>query len=289
MALHEEIERLVSAVDELDELARSIQTGHSSSTSSDTGSRRLTDDYQRWLAESLAILAEPRAVRFRQLYEGTTWTAGLKEFLADPLRQNVLYDPSKPGNPLTSERFQHPWGNRFHKLILQQRQLLIEELHARGAEATGNAAAPGTEVFVVHGHNDAVRTTVVDVIGRSMGRRPTVLFEQPNRSGTIVEKLEAHASDAGFAVVLLTADDLGRSRSAEVETPRARQNVILEAGYFMGRLSRQRVALLYEPGVELPSDLQGILYIELDSSGTWAFTLGREMRAAGLDADLNRL
>jgi len=88
--------------------------------------------------------------------------------------------------------------------------------------------------------------------------------------------------------VLLTGDDEGRKRETDGELrPRARQNVILELGFFVGALGRGRVALLYEEGVELPSDISGVLYLPLDDAGAWKRTLAREMQAAevGIDAE----
>jgi hypothetical protein len=135
------------------------------------------------------------------------------------------------------------------------------------------------EVFVVHGHDD-VRHTVSEVIA-SASLRPVMLDGRPNRGRTIIEKLEDHANTS-FAVVLLTPDDEGRKRDSRRLRPRARQNVILELGYFLARLGRQRVCALYVAGVELPSDFHGVLYIELDSGGTWQKLLLGELVAAGL-------
>lgn len=80
-----------------------------------------------------------------------------------------------------------------------------------------------------------------------------------------IEKLEKY-SDVEFAVILLTGDDrcdAGRRR-ADGHESRARQNVVLELGYFLGRLGRNRVCILYEKGVEIPSDVKGVLYKKLD-------------------------
>jgi len=70
---------------------------------------------------------------------------------------------------------------------------------------------------------------------------------------------------------------------------RARQNVILELGYFMGKLGRRRVAALYSPDVELPSDIHGLGYIAVDPAGAWTFRLSTELASAGFDVDLNKL
>jgi predicted nucleotide-binding protein len=86
--------------------------------------------------------------------------------------------------------------------------------------------------------------------------------------------------------VLLTGDDEARQRGAEQELRlRARQNVILELGFFVGALGRQRVVLLYEEGVELPSDISGVLYLPLDEAGAWKTRLAREMLEAGVRVD----
>ena len=105
---------------------------------------------------------------------------------------------------------------------------------------------------------------------------------------TIFEKLIANAN-AGYAVVLLTADDLGRAKSEDVDGPRARQNVILELGYFLGRLGRERVMAILEDGVEIPSDYMGVVYAPLDSLGGWRQRLAQEMQAAGYLIDWNKV
>jgi predicted nucleotide-binding protein len=135
------------------------------------------------------------------------------------------------------------------------------------------------EVFVVHGHDDFRHT--VEAYIRSLSLRPVLLDSRPNQGRTIIEKLEAHANTS-FAVVLLTPDDQGRKCGTTRFKFRARQNVVLELGFFLGRLGRHRVCALYVPGVELPSDFHGVLYIELDADGKWRKQLHREFTAAHL-------
>jgi predicted nucleotide-binding protein len=143
-------------------------------------------------------------------------------------------------------------------------------------------------VFIVHGHDDRIREAVARFIER-LGLDAVILHEQPNAGRTIIEKFESCA-DVGFAVVLLTPDDVGASRAASADSKlRARQNVIFELGFFFGKLGRNRVAALYSDGVELPSDLHGILYIALDPHGGWHLQLAKEMKQAGLPIDLNRV
>jgi predicted nucleotide-binding protein len=154
------------------------------------------------------------------------------------------------------------------------------------------AGATGRNVFIVHGHDIGMREAVARCVTQ-LGLNPVILTEQADEGLTIIEKFEKHAgAQTGFAVVLLSPDDDCESRAAAgsiVRTKRARQNVILELGYFLGSLGRGRVRALYREGVELPSDLLGWLYTRMDERGAWRLDLGRELRAAGFDADLNRL
>lgn len=135
-------------------------------------------------------------------------------------------------------------------------------------------------VFLVHGRDTARLSEVAESL-REWGLETTVLHEQPNEGRTIIEKFERYAEQAGFAVAILTGDDVGHPRDFTAGSPRARQNVVFETGFFLGALGRARVAVLYEDGVEKPSDIDGLVYIRLDDRGTWKSELVRELEAAG--------
>ncbi len=143
------------------------------------------------------------------------------------------------------------------------------------------------DIFIVHGHNEEIKITIARVIEK-LGLTPIILHEKPNEGKTIIEKFESH-SKVGFAIVLLTDDDEGKSKNEIDLKKRARQNVVLELGYFIGKLNRSRVLPLYTEDVELPSDMQGVLYTLLDKSGNWKFAIVRELKAAGYEVDANRL
>jgi predicted nucleotide-binding protein len=146
------------------------------------------------------------------------------------------------------------------------------------------------KVFVVHGHDDAVLHHVCRLL-KDLSLEPIVLREMPNSGRTIIEKFEEY-SDVGFAVVLMTADDMGAAlehAQSGAYAPRARQNVIMELGYFTAQLTRSRVAVLTEKSVEVPSDILGVVYTELDKSAAWRTLLGKELKAAGYNVDLNKL
>ena len=103
----------------------------------------------------------------------------------------------------------------------------------------------------------------------------------------MIEKFEAHAGSAGFAIVLLTPDDFGGAASSAPESrPRARQNVILELGYFIGKLGRTHVCALYKGNLELPSDIDGFVYIKHE--GHWKFELAKELKAVWPEVDMNK-
>ncbi|VVD76766.1 hypothetical protein PEP31012_00883 [Pandoraea eparura] len=149
------------------------------------------------------------------------------------------------------------------------------------------AALDATRVFIVHGRDGERKQSVARFIER-LGFTAVILHEQANAGATVIEKLEAHAN-AGFAVILWTGDDVGRLKTESEDKPRARQNVIFECGFFIGKLGRERVCTLVEPGVDVPSDLAGFGYVELDERDRWHLDLAKELRAAGYAVDLNRL
>ena len=141
-----------------------------------------------------------------------------------------------------------------------------------------------SRVFIVHGHDGELRESVARVVERQ-GIEAIILNEQANMGKTIIEKLEEYG-DASCAVCLFTCDDLGRSKSDENDMPRARQNVVFEAGYFIGRFGRENVIVLADKGIELPSDMQGIVYT---NTGSWKFEFLKELRAIGYTVDMNKL
>jgi predicted nucleotide-binding protein len=138
------------------------------------------------------------------------------------------------------------------------------------------------KVFVVHGHDDAVRESVARFLLLS-GCDPIILNEQASRNRTVIEKIEAN-QDVRFALVLLTPDDEGAKKGEPLQ-PRARQNVLLELGYFMAKLGRGNVCALKRGDVEIPSDFAGVIWTAYDSAGAWKKELAKELEAAGFAVD----
>jgi predicted nucleotide-binding protein len=142
-----------------------------------------------------------------------------------------------------------------------------------------------THIFVVHGRDEGAKESTARFLEK-LGITAVILHEQSNLGKTLIEKLE-HYGNVPFAIVLLTPDDEGRARGANTLNPRARQNVVLELGYFVGVLGRKHVCALYKGGVELPSDYDGVAWIDMEPGSDWRLLLARELRAAGFTIDMN--
>jgi predicted nucleotide-binding protein len=141
-------------------------------------------------------------------------------------------------------------------------------------------------VFIVHGQDTGARDAVARFLD-SVGFQSVILHEQANRGLTVIEKVEAN-SDVGFAVVLLTPDDMGNLKDG-IPVPRPRQNVVLELGYFIGKLGRNKVCALKRGDMEIPSELAGMVWEAMDDKGGWKQALARELQAAGHVVDWNKV
>lgn len=167
---------------------------------------------------------------------------------------------------------------------------LVDHQHsiADVSQVDDTQAAPSNRVFVVHGHDESALQGLARFLEK-LGLEAIILREQVDQGRTIIEKFEDNAGDVGFAVVLLTPDDVGSAVAAKEPNARARQNVIFELGYFSGKLGRGKVCLLRKGSVEIPSDLFGVIYTDMDPAEGWQTKLVRELKAAGLKFDANRL
>ena len=142
------------------------------------------------------------------------------------------------------------------------------------------------KVFVVHGRKEGVRDDI-ELFLRRIGLEPIVLCNQPDSGLTIIEKIEKY-TDVNFAVVLYTDCDLGKLKSDVDLKPRARQNVVFEHGYLIAKLTRKNVVALVEPGVEIPGDLSGIIYISLAETD-WKQHVMKEMNNCGMIFDWSKV
>jgi predicted nucleotide-binding protein len=191
------------------------------------------------------------------------------------------------------------WERHNAEVVSRQISILrscweqVTMLTVAAAYATPASPVPvrkhGDEIFLVHGQNEKFRESVARFLEK-LDLSVTILHEKPNKGRTIIEKFSDY-SNVGFAVVLLTADDRGgaRDRPYEEQQLRARQNVLLELGFFLGSLGRGKVCALCEDGVEIPSDYHGVLFVPLDKEGAWRLRLAREIKEAGIPLDMNKV
>jgi Predicted nucleotide-binding protein containing TIR-like domain len=230
-------------------------------------------DRQRWSSFNTELLV--RSFDNKSIADDYNWSPGFGMISMNPSLGEKIED---------FRESVRDWLNRLQSIL--ERLPLIPEgsgvLPTRTSQEQAPLSPAAQSVFIVHGRDQAARETVARFIER-LGLTAIILHEQANQGRTLIEKFEANAQVA-FAIVLLTADD-----TCNPGISRARQNVIFELGYFFGTLGRKRVAALYVPGVELPSDVQGLAYIEWDSKDAWRFLLARELAAAGLPVDASRL
>lgn len=147
-----------------------------------------------------------------------------------------------------------------------------------------DGSGPFSKVFIVHGHDSALKYEMARLIEKQ-NIEAIILSEQENRGATVIEKIEEY-SNVDAAICLFTPDDFGKEKNDEELKYRARQNVVFETGFFMAKLKRKNVILVAESEVEMPSDLQGVMYTNV---GEWQFKVLRELRSIGYNIDMNKL
>jgi predicted nucleotide-binding protein len=239
-----------------------------------TASSGLDPAAEQHVRESYDAAAAPELVSEPGLDELQT---ALDHLRAERLSRELSAEPVPPtsqSEPQITQREVRHWAAG-------------SEVHLEQSESSEQRAATPRRVFVVHGHDESAKNELERFL-MDVGLEPIVLHRQADRGMTIIEKLEAH-SDVGFAVIILTPDEVAYLAADEskddvhrTKEKRARPNVILEFGYFLGTLGRGRVCCLYTGGVALPSDMSGILYKSYTARVKEAFTdLRKELIAAG--------
>lgn len=147
------------------------------------------------------------------------------------------------------------------------------------------------KIFIVHGHDESAKITVGWFLSK-LGFDPIILHEQADGGKTIIEKIEKE-TDVVFAIVLYTPCDEGRLLGDTDLKYRARQNVVFEHGYLIGKLGRDKVCALVKTDndkkIEKPGDIDGVIYKKMDDAGAWEKEVCKEMKKAGLEVDLNKL
>lgn len=206
-------------------------------------------------------------------------------------KKNWLKEEAAREGRHTKEIMREVWASSDQYTENITNNILKEAEHSLDTDGLGlkkEMQTSSNKVFIVHGRDTLLRTQVENVL-RALGLEPIILQEQANIGKTIIEKIE-ECTDVGFGIVLYTPCDEGRLKSEDGELkPRARQNVVLEHGYLMAKLGRERVCCLVSKNVEFPSDIQGIGYISANDIDQWKYKIAKEFKAAGFDIDMNEL
>lgn len=163
----------------------------------------------------------------------------------------------------------------------------VGEILKSSATETEPMPTEKNKVFIVHGRDDHAKTEAARFVEK-LGFSAIILHEQASSGKTIIEKIEAH-TNVGFAIVLYTPCDFGGIAGEESTKPRARQNVVFEHGYLIGKLNRHNVCALVKGDVEIPNDISGVVYVPFDSHGAWHLKLAKEMQNSGYAVDMNKL
>ena len=211
--------------------------------------------------------------------EFESWHSRAERFLVNRFGRNS-YEVTDFSNTLFSPTMYVPGADYLIEIkeeMSEKDEKLSEDVHP-------DSSYQNNKVFVVHGHDEALKEKVARLLEKQ-GLEAIILSEQANKGKTIIEKFEEN-SDVGAAICLFTGDDIGKEKSEAVEKQRARQNVVYEAGYFMGKLGRERVIMLVDEGIELPSDLQGVVYTVSES---WKTEVLQELQSIGYAIDFNKL
>ena len=144
------------------------------------------------------------------------------------------------------------------------------------------------KIFIVHGHDELAKVEVARFVEK-LGLEAIILHEQASSGNTIIEKIEEY-SNVGFGIVIYTPCDVGNSIDKKDNlNSRARQNVVFEHGYLIGKIGRKNVCALVKCDIEKPNDISGVVYINMDSNGAWQTQIVREMKKQGYQIDANNL
>jgi len=145
-----------------------------------------------------------------------------------------------------------------------------------------------SKVFIVHGHDDEAKSKTARFVEK-LGFEAIILHEQASKSKTIIEKIEEY-SNVGFGIILYTPCDIGGKQIVNPDLKsRARQNVVFEHGFLIGKIGRSNVCALVKGDIETPNDISGVVYVPMDVNDAWRFTIARELKKAGYDCDMNKI
>jgi len=194
------------------------------------------------------------------------------------------------GNPIQTFKNLVKYKLDNIKSLLTRAELLKSQVtnDAQVTAMSPSIALSKTEVFIVHGHDEAAKNKTARFIEK-LGLKPIILHEQASGSKTVIEKIEAY-SNVGFGIVLYTPCDIGAKKEANPNLKnRARQNVVFEHGFLIGKIGRENVCALVKDEIETPNDISGVVYVKMDDEDAWHLKIARELRNSGYEIDMNKV
>jgi predicted nucleotide-binding protein len=215
--------------------------------------------------------------------EYIAWKTRAETVLIDAFgKSSPVFEMFKKNEEFRLKGYGSDQFNSSHDYILGALSAAIELMEFKPSSEDDKRIIEGdNRIFLVHGQDEAIKNQT-EIFLTEIGLNPIVLHRQADEGQTIIEKFEKH-SNVGYAIILLTPDDIGYLASNDEEKEfRSRQNVIFEFGYFVGKLGRNRVCCLYKEGVTLPTDVSGYVYKKINNSvEEAAFSILKDLKAAG--------
>jgi len=160
-------------------------------------------------------------------------------------------------------------------------------INIQAMDIIGDTHMDKTKVFIVHGHDNEAKEKTARFIEK-LSLTPIILHEQASSGNTIIEKIEQY-SNVGYGIVLYTPCDMGKAKDENDYQNRARQNVIFEHGFLIGKLGRRNVCELVKGDIEKPNDISGVVYIPMDDADSWKMSIFKELKAIGYEIDANKI
>lgn len=208
---------------------------------------------------------------------------------------SISYSPYVVTSGMDRSVYQRSFSSGKDELInlinTMLEDLSLTDLLVQTNENLNSQKTLSENIFIVHGHNEEMKQSLARFIEK-INYNPIILHEQPNKGRTIIEKFSDY-SDVSFAIILLSGDDIAYNKNDKADNAklRARQNVILELGFFLGKIGRENVVVIHEDinEIEIPSDYAGILYVPYDKNGNWKLSIAKELKAVGYKIDGNKL
>jgi len=248
----------------------------------DENFRNAKNQYSEWTDYNLELLKQSfnnPANEYWRDYDNCTKSVGLAEAIMGSARL-------KPNQELINFLRKVELKLDNLKKVKNKVNLLKSEVEDELLVVNPKGEINMSQVFIVHGHDDLTKITVESFI-KELGFEPIILHKQATSGKTIIEKIETY-TNVGFGIVLYTPCDIGSKQMEKLDLkPRARQNVVFERGYMIGKIGRENVCAIVKDNVETPNDISGVVYIAFN--GEWKIDLAKELRNSGYKVDMNKV